>query len=177
MPAGGGELFAVVEDQQNVLGPEPLHQGVQRLRAQRLRRLDGPGYGAWQLSGICHGRQVDPPDAVREPRAVSGTHLEEGTRDLERQPGLPASADSDEREHPVRRRLVTAHLAAHQQPCQVDDLRLTADEAREVVGKVIATVQTRGHETSPRLGDLAGQSSTLADLLSVDEVLGPQASP
>ena len=118
--AGGDQVLAVVEEEQQVLGLEKGRQGLDQRLAGRLAHAKGRGDGLGHQRRVGERGQLDQPDAIRVAREL-------GSRRLDRQPGLAAAAGAGQGEQP----------GGGEQSLDLGDLALASDEARQSDWQVV----------------------------------------
>ena len=86
-------MLAVIQDQEQVAGPKPVHECVTKRGARSFRYLEHTSDDVGQQRGIRERRQINEPHAVDE----GAGHI---PPDPLRQPGLAAAARASQRDEP-----------------------------------------------------------------------------
>ncbi len=144
-------VLAVVEDEEEGLRPNVVHQRIQARPALLLLDAQPRRHGVDEKCRIAKGGQLDEPNAVDEALELIGG-------DSERQARLARSARSGQREESIR----------GQQAPQLLELALASDETRELDRQIVG----RSIERSQRCE--AGREvrdDDLEDALGVGDVL------
>mgnify|MGYP007135457263 CR=1 FL=1 len=117
---GGADVFATVEDQQEMFRGGERGQGFEQRLPWFFRDSEDRGGGLHDEAWIGERRELHEPHAV-------GIRVEQTGGDLQRKPCLPAAADGGEGEQP----------RGTEQTCHLGDLVLAADEARGLRRQVV----------------------------------------
>ena len=117
--AGSDQVLAIVQDQQQLPGPQVVGERLRHRAARLLAHAEGRGYGFGREGGVREGRQTHPPHPVAEPP-------DEVLGDPQGEARLAASPGSGEGEE----------AGAREQPLDLGDLTLPTHEAGELQGQV-----------------------------------------
>lgn len=119
MAAGGAQMFAGVEDEQQLFVGEPFAQGVDGHAQGVVREPDGVGHGRDERPVALERGEIRPPDSV----AMDGCGLPGGA---DRESGLADAAGADECGQPAGTKRVF----------EPGEFRRASDEARRLLGNV-----------------------------------------
>ena len=125
--AGRTEMFTVVEDEEQLGVTQPRREMFVERLVRRLADVEGRGRLAGHEGRIRQGSEVDQEDSVRRARQRS-------CGGLQRDPRFADAADPGQHQQ--------AHLI--EQPIDVGELGLAADEARDRRRKVVPLLRGRG---------------------------------